>query len=51
MCIDVLRTSAGADVTGATRIFEREIGEEEIVSRVQLFMMISEQLVEITPRI
>jgi hypothetical protein len=29
--IDVLRTSVGADLVGATTIFEREIGEEEIV--------------------
>jgi hypothetical protein len=39
--IDILKTSAGADVVGATKIFEREIGEEEIVCQIQSFMMIS----------
>jgi hypothetical protein len=39
--IDALKTSAWADVVGATKIFEREIGDEEIVCRIQLFIMIS----------
>jgi hypothetical protein len=37
----VLKTSAGADVVEATKIFEREIGEEEIVCRIQSFITIS----------
>jgi hypothetical protein len=39
--IDVLKTSAVADVVGATKILEREIGEEEIVCRIQSFIMIN----------
>jgi hypothetical protein len=39
--IDVLKTSAGADLVGATKIFEREIGEEEIVCRIQSLVIIS----------
>jgi hypothetical protein len=39
--IDILKTSAGADVVGATKIFESKIGEEEIVCRIELFIMIS----------
>jgi hypothetical protein len=38
--IDVLKTSAGADMVGATKIFEKEIGEEEIVCRIPSFIMI-----------
>jgi hypothetical protein len=37
---DVLQTSPGADVVGATKIFEREIGKQEIVCRIQSFIMI-----------
>jgi hypothetical protein len=39
--MDVLKTSAGADVVGAPKVFEREIGEEEIVCQIQSFVMIS----------
>jgi hypothetical protein len=39
--IDILKTSARADVAGSTKIFEREIVEKEIVCRIQSFMMIS----------
>jgi hypothetical protein len=39
--IDVLKTSTGADMVGATKIFEREIGEEEIVCRRQSFILTS----------
>jgi hypothetical protein len=39
--IDILKTSAGADVVGATKIFEKEKGEEEIVCRIQSFIVIS----------
>jgi hypothetical protein len=39
--ISVFKTSTGADVVEATKIFEREIGEEEIVCRIQSFSMIS----------
>jgi hypothetical protein len=38
---DALQASAGADVVGARRIFEREIGEEGIVCRMQSLIMIS----------
>jgi hypothetical protein len=38
--MDVLKTSAGEDVIGATKIFEREVGEEEIICRMQSFIMI-----------
>jgi hypothetical protein len=37
----VLKTSTGADVVRATKIFERQIGEEDIVCRIQSFIMIS----------
>jgi hypothetical protein len=40
-CINVLGTSAGADVVGTTKILEREMGEKEIVCRIQSFIMIS----------
>jgi hypothetical protein len=39
--IEVLETIAGADVVEATKIFEREIGEEEIVCRIQSFILIN----------
>jgi hypothetical protein len=29
--IDILKTSAGRNVVGATKIFERELGEEAVV--------------------
>jgi hypothetical protein len=32
--IDVIETSAAADMVEVTKIFEREIGEEEIVCRI-----------------
>jgi hypothetical protein len=32
--MDILKTSAGADVVETTKIFERETGEEEIVSQI-----------------
>jgi hypothetical protein len=38
---DVLKTSAGADVVGATKILEGEIGEERIICRIQSFILIS----------
>jgi hypothetical protein len=38
---DVLKMSAEADVVGATKIFEKETGEEEIVYQRQSFIMIS----------
>jgi hypothetical protein len=39
--VDALKTSAGVDVARATTIFEREIGEEEIVCRMPSFIMIN----------
>jgi hypothetical protein len=33
--------STWTDVVGGTKIFEKEIGEEEIVGRIQSFLMIS----------
>jgi hypothetical protein len=39
--IDLLKTSARADVARVTKIFEREIGEEEIVCRIQPCIMIN----------
>jgi hypothetical protein len=33
-CIDVLNTSAEAEVVWAKKIFEKEIGEEEIACRI-----------------
>jgi hypothetical protein len=38
--IDVLKTSAEAEVVGAMKIVEREIGAEEIVCRIRSFSMI-----------
>jgi hypothetical protein len=38
--IDVLKTSAGADVVEATKIFEIEIGEDEIVCQIRSFTVI-----------
>jgi hypothetical protein len=38
--IEVLKTNTGVDLVGTTKIFEREIGEEEIVCRIQSFMII-----------
>jgi hypothetical protein len=40
---EVRKTSAEADMVGATRIFEREIGEEEIICRTQSFTVICAQ--------
>jgi hypothetical protein len=37
---DVLKTSAGVKLVRATKIFDSEISEEDIVCRIQLFMMI-----------
>jgi hypothetical protein len=39
--MDVLKTSAVMDVVGATKIIEREIGEEEIVCRIESFIIIN----------
>jgi hypothetical protein len=39
--IDVLKATAGTDVVGATTVFDREIGQEEIVYRIQSLSMIS----------
>jgi hypothetical protein len=39
--IDVLKASARADVVGAMKVFEKEMGEEEIVCRMQPFIVIS----------
>jgi hypothetical protein len=38
--IDVLKTSAEAALVGATKIFERKIGEEEIICQMQSFILI-----------
>jgi hypothetical protein len=38
--MDVLKTSSGADVVEATKIFEKEIGEE-IDCRIQSLIMIN----------
>jgi hypothetical protein len=38
--MNVLTMSAGTDVDGATKLFERKIGEKEIVCPIQSFIMI-----------
>jgi hypothetical protein len=38
--LDILKTSAGADMVGATKILEIEIGEKGIFCRIQSFVMI-----------
>jgi hypothetical protein len=37
--INVDKTSAGADVVGAAKIFDREVGEEDMVYRIESFTM------------
>jgi hypothetical protein len=39
--IDILETSAGADVGEAIKIVKKEIGQEKIVCRIQSFMITS----------
>jgi hypothetical protein len=41
--IGILRMSTGAEMVGAMKMFEREIGEEKIVCQMQSFIMISAQ--------
>jgi hypothetical protein len=41
--VSVLEMSGGADVVGATKIFESEIGGEEIICGIQSFVMIDAQ--------
>jgi hypothetical protein len=38
--IDVLKTSTRAEVVGPPKIFERKIGEDETVCRIQSFIII-----------